>query len=84
MDRDHRNPKLAGGLDGIGHGVRYLMKFEIEEDLFACRHQFSNDLRPGLCEQLKADLVVIGFGAEPIDQCQGLSRGREVKRDDDW
>lgn len=59
------------------------MKFEIEEDLFACRHQLSNDLRSSLCEQLKADLVVTGFGAEPIDQCQGLGRGFEVKRDDD-
>ncbi len=60
------------------------MKLEIEEDLFACRHQLSNYLRSSLCEQLKADLVVIGFGTEPIDQCQRLSRGFEVERDDDW
>ena len=68
---------------GHGDGVRNVVKFEIEKDLFSHRDQILNDRPAGCCEELFSDLEHPNRSTQAGGNCQCLGGGIDIERDDD-
>lgn len=84
MDRAQIDPPSAGGPDRRCHGVRDIVKFQIEENFGPAALDGLDRRRPGGSEQLEPDFVKSGPPIQLPDQLSGLAQRRLVERHDDF
>ena len=83
MHIQHPDAKLQrGGAYGAGHGVRDVMKFEIEEDVEAALADFLHQGGTAGGEKFLAYLHAAIVGIEPVQQAQNFLFPGEIERDD--
>ncbi len=83
MDIGHPDAEIGGSTAGLGDGIGYVMKLQVEKDLEPKRGQLFDQRRTGTDEQLLADLELALVWGEPFDQGQGSAGIGEVEGDDD-
>ena len=72
VDGQHLHIQPEGRSDGLGDGVRDVMKFKIKEHACTGRADFLHDVRPGGGEQFAADLECTDRRGDFIGELQGL------------
>ena len=83
MHIQHPDAKLQrGGAYGAGHGVRNVMKFEVEEDVEAALADILHQGGTAVGEQLLAYFHPAIVGVEPFQQAQNFLFRGEIERDD--
>ncbi len=84
MDGEERDSERGGAADGSGYGVRDVVEFEVEEDLFTAGDQVANQRRAVGGEELFAYFIEADGFAKLRRPAHELSRrwGRRAPRSD--
>lgn len=79
MHRYHVNAEFRGRANRPGHGIGYIVKLEIEENLAARVHQFGDESWTFGSKELKSDFVSRNGVAKLIDDLLSFNRRRHIQ-----